>query len=79
MQSAVKVAASRQFSAAVTGSGEVWTFGMGLHFELGTSEVIQGSPRPVQGKLATLIAVCFARTLLLILRFLHCSPVAVGW
>lgn len=55
-QYVVKVAAGSEFSMAVTGCGEVWTFGRAASYQLGTGNFVQTDPRPVSGRIAATIA-----------------------
>jgi hypothetical protein len=55
-QYVVKVAAGIECSLALTGCGEVWTFGLGNHLELATGNYMQTDPRPITGQVAGLIA-----------------------
>jgi hypothetical protein len=55
-QHVLRVAAGRGISLAVTGDGELWSFGSGMNLQLGTSNILQTDPRPVTGRLARMIA-----------------------
>ena len=49
-------AAGANFSVAVTGTGEVWTFGCGAERQLATGNWIQTDARPVTGRVAAMLS-----------------------
>jgi hypothetical protein len=54
-QYVVKVAAGTDCSLALTGCGEIWTFGLGRNNELATGNYIQMDPQPIAGHIAALV------------------------